>query len=183
MKAARATALMSYRHYGTFERTQQRPEFFLAESGGKEDATALDGAASYQRYQGEKLAKRFSAFSYYTLSLSMDSHDVGRGRGGAGKALQNIRALTLVIGIETDILFPLSEQKFLATHIPGSVYRSIDSLYGHDGFLLEFGQIEGLIREFMSGKGSGQAGERDAGELEIHGSPLDLPGHRKGNEL
>jgi homoserine O-acetyltransferase len=79
----------------------------------------------------------------------MDSHDVGRGRGGLEKALQRVRARTLVISIETDILFPKSEQQLLASVIPGAGYRLIYSLYGHDGFLLEFGQIAALIREFI----------------------------------
>jgi len=188
MKAARATALLSYRHYDTYLKMQPRPEDYLAEAGwrgvtapgeeplgaagkdmgpgaasgdrevreaaggevagGGEDVGS-DGAASYQRYQGEKLARRFSAFSYYTLSKSMDSHDVGRTRGGVDAALAQIQAMTLAIGIETDILFPPVEQQLLAALIPGAVYREIGSLYGHDGFLLEFGQIERLVRHFI----------------------------------
>ncbi len=141
MKAARAAALLSYRNYEAYDSLQPRAEGYLTERGV--------GAASYQRYQGEKLAGRFSPFSYYTLSLSMDSHDAGRGRGGLEKALQRVRARTLVIGIETDILFPLAEQRLLASLIPGASYHSIRSLYGHDGFLLEFGQIERLVRDFL----------------------------------
>ncbi|MDP4148899.1 MAG: homoserine O-acetyltransferase [Bacteroidota bacterium] len=132
MRAARATALLSYRHYDTYMKLQPG-----------------DHADSYQRYQGEKLVRRFSAFSYYTLSQSMDSHDTGRGRGGPEFALQRIRAHTLVIGIGTDILFPLTEQEYLAAQIPGAVFVDIPSLYGHDGFLLEFEQIEKLVRDFV----------------------------------
>jgi len=65
------------------------------------------------------------------------------------EALQRIKSRTLVISIETDILFPKSEQQLLADFIPGAQYRLIDSLYGHDGFLLEFVQIETLIKEFI----------------------------------
>jgi homoserine O-acetyltransferase len=140
MRAARAAALLSYRNYEAYNSLQPRPEGYITERG--------DGAASYQRYQGEKLARRFSPFSYYKLSLSMDSHDVARGRGSLENALQRIRARTLVIGIETDILFPLTEQQLLAALIPGASYQAIRSLYGHDGFLLEFGQIERLVRDF-----------------------------------
>jgi homoserine O-acetyltransferase len=180
MKAARATALLSYRHYDTYLKMQPRPEDYLAEAGwkgvqapgtpmapldetqgqasreaaggevaGSGDDAGSDGAASYQRYQGEKLARRFSAFSYYTLSKSMDSHDTGRGRGGLAAALRQIRAKTLVIGIGSDILFPPVEQQLLAELIPGASYREIGSLYGHDGFLLEFGQIEKLVGHFI----------------------------------
>ena len=79
----------------------------------------------------------------------MDAHDIGRGRGGVEAALQRIRAHTLVIGIETDLLFPLPEQRSLASMIPGAAFRSIYSLYGHDGFLLEFEPIAQLIHNFL----------------------------------
>lgn len=148
MRAARATALLSYRQYDAYKSLQPRLENFLSESPPA-GPDARNGAASYQRYQGEKLARRFNAFSYYTLSLSMDSHDLGRGRGGLEKALQKILSRTLVIGIGTDILFPVAEQQLLAAFIPGAAYRQISSLYGHDGFLLEFAQIEILLDEFV----------------------------------
>ena len=141
MKAARATALISYRHYNTYLHAQPRSEAFPFDG--------WDGASSYQRYQGEKLARRFNAFSYYVLSQGMDSHNVGRGRGGMEKALALIKAKTLVIGIETDILFPLIEQKFLASHIKCASFISIGSAYGHDGFLLEYQPITLLIRDFI----------------------------------
>ncbi len=149
MKAARATALLSYRHYEAYASLQPRPDAYLTEWGPVNAQGGNDGAASYQRYQGEKLARRFSPFSYYKLSLSMDSHDVARGRGSLKSALQRIRARTLVIGIESDILFPLPEQQLLADLIPGASYQSIRSVYGHDGFLLEFGQIEQLVKDFL----------------------------------
>ena len=140
MKVARSIALLSYRNYETYE-------------GAQEETTneKIDDfkSASYQQYQGEKLAKRFNAFSYYFLSKGMDAHNVGRGRGGIENALQQVRAKTLVIGIETDILFPVTEQKRLAKYIPGAAYKTIQSPYGHDGFLLEFGQIEKCINEFL----------------------------------
>ncbi|HMF72094.1 MAG TPA: hypothetical protein VK616_11495, partial [Flavitalea sp.] len=62
--------------------------------------------------------------------------------------LKSIKAATLSIGIETDILFPLEEQKFLAENIPGAVYKAIKSPYGHDGFLLEYDQLAPIISEF-----------------------------------
>jgi homoserine O-acetyltransferase len=79
----------------------------------------------------------------------MDAHDVGRSRGGLREALGRIKARTLVIGIESDILFPVSEQKILAALTPGAALRLIRSLYGHDGFLLEFEQIAQLVRAFL----------------------------------
>jgi homoserine O-acetyltransferase/O-succinyltransferase len=140
MKVARSIALISYRHYDTYLKSQKE----------KEDGSIQNyRSESYQRYQGEKLARRFNAFSYYKLSQGMDSHNVGRGRESIEDALKKIKARTLVIGIETDILFPLVEQQFLAINIPTSAYVAIRSHYGHDGFLLEFDQIEQIIREFL----------------------------------
>jgi homoserine O-acetyltransferase len=149
MKAARACALISYRNYVTYSHSQPivSTKNFLA-INASEDARA--GASSYQRYQGEKLARRFNAFSYNFLSMGMDAHHVGRGRAGTEAALQQIKAKTLVIGLTTDILFPLSEQQFLAKNIVGANFIPIGSLYGHDGFLLEFDQIENLIKNFIS---------------------------------
>jgi len=161
MRAARATALLSYRHYDTYLKMQPRTAGFLAGVTTGETTAAAKGettgtgvgpeerAACYQRHQGEKLVRRFSPFSYYKLSQSMDSHDVSRGRTSLEKALKQIRAKTLVIGIESDMLFPLHEQQFLASQIPGASFELISSLYGHDGFLLESEQIGKLIREFM----------------------------------
>ncbi len=143
MKAARSIALISYRHYDTYHASQSEHNIEKIENYKSE---------SYQKYQGEKLARRFNAFSYYFLSKGMDSHNVGRGRISVENALQKIKAKTLAIGIVTDILFPISEQKFIADNIPGAKFTAIDSLYGHDGFLLEFDQIQHIINQFLTTK-------------------------------
>ena len=77
----------------------------------------------------------------------MDAHNVGRGYESIEAALQKIQASTLAIGIDSDLLFPVSEQQFIAKNIPGAGFESIDSFYGHDGFLLEFEKIEKLIKD------------------------------------
>lgn len=141
LKAARAIGMISYRHYDTFAQTQAE----------KSDDTVDDfRAATYQRYQGEKLANRFNAFTYWLLSKMMDSHNVGRNRGGVEAALKTIKAKALVIGIETDVLFPLQEQKYLADHIPNATLEVIQSVYGHDGFLVEFDQMKKIIKHFLN---------------------------------
>lgn len=140
MKAARSVALISYRHYETYRASQSEHQIEKTDNYKSE---------SYQRYQGEKLARRFNAFSYYFLSKGMDAHHVGRGRGSIEKALQKIKAKTLVIGIESDILFPVSEQEFIAENVSGAKFIAINSLYGHDGFLLESEQIENIINGFL----------------------------------
>jgi homoserine O-acetyltransferase len=146
MKAARSIALLSYRNYTTYAHVQQG---FAPDT----EANTLDKkkfrAETYQYYQGEKLAKRFNAFSYYFLSKSMDFHDVSRDRGSLENALQRIEAKTMVISISSDLLFPPSEQQFLAENIKNAEMKMIESFYGHDGFLLEFNEIGKYIRQFI----------------------------------
>lgn len=141
MKAARAMAMISYRNYDTYGFTQ-----------ALDNNEQLDDykAAGYQRYQGEKLADRFNAFTYWVLSKVMDSHNVGRNRGSILNALGQVKARTLVVGIRSDLLFPPGEQQFLARHIPAAVYEEIDSLYGHDGFLIEFRPLTSILRKWMA---------------------------------
>jgi homoserine O-acetyltransferase len=139
MKIARSIALISYRQYHTYRITQ----------ADDENALQHFKSESYQRYQGEKLARRFNAFSYYALTRGMDAHNVGRNRGGVAKALSTIRAKTLSIGVDSDVLYPVAEQEFIATKIPGAEFTTIESMYGHDGFLLEFDTIEKLINGYI----------------------------------
>ena len=140
LEAARAVAMLSYRHYDAYEKTQRdrNPE-------------KLGGylADSYQRYQGQKLRKRFNAWSYMVLSRAMDSHQVGRLRGGAERALGRIEAEALVLSIASDVLFPPQEQEFLAAHIPRAEWRVFDSFYGHDGFLTETAQIGAALEAWL----------------------------------
>lgn len=139
LKVARSIALLSYRHYSAYAATQTDPD----------DKTDDFRAASYQRYQGEKLiAREFNAYTYWHLSKAMDSHNVGRDRGGIASALGSVKAATLVIGIDTDILFPPAEQKELVRHIPDCHLEIIHSGYGHDGFLLEIDQLSSCIDTF-----------------------------------
>lgn len=139
MGAARAMALLSYRTYETYNKTQSEE--------GCELKTGFK-AISYQQYQGEKLMKRFNCHSYLYLTQAMDSHNVGRGRGSVEKALASIKSKTLLLAIGSDILFPPSEQKYIQQKVTGAVYKEIDSLYGHDGFLIETDEIAGIIRDF-----------------------------------
>ncbi len=140
MKVARGVALLSYRNQETYNFNQIDTDLNSLSSFRSE---------SYQRYQGEKLAARFNAFSYYFLSQSMDSHQVGRGRGSVTAALKKIKAKTHLIGIQFDLLFTEKEQAFLAEHIPGAFLYMIPSGFGHDGFLLEFDAISSIILDFI----------------------------------
>ncbi|TDB65166.1 homoserine O-acetyltransferase family protein [Arundinibacter roseus] len=144
MRAARSIALLSYRNYDTYNFTQARDN---------PDQTDEFRASSYQQYQGDKFMKRFNAYSYWILSKVMDSHNVGRNRGGIVHTLNQVKARTLVLGIKSDMLFPVVEQQFQARHIPVADYQEIDSLYGHDGFLIEYKQLSQVIRAWQENKG------------------------------
>ncbi|WP_201987597.1 homoserine O-acetyltransferase MetX [Hymenobacter rubidus] len=141
LRAARAIALLSYRSYSAYAETQTDPDDTLLRQ---------HRASTYQRYQGDKLVSRFDAYSYVSLSRSMDTHNLGRNRGGVPAALARVGARTLVLGITSDVLFPLSEQRELAAHIPGAMYAELDSRYGHDGFLLETAAITHFLELFYA---------------------------------
>jgi homoserine O-acetyltransferase len=140
LKVARAIAMISYRSYQGYEITQT-----------DEDLNKIDDfkASSYQRYQGQKLANRFNAYSYVTLSKAMDAHNVGRNKESIEAALAQITAKTLVIGIDSDNLFPVSEQIYLKEHIKGAKYIAISSAFGHDGFLVEGPKLKEIIDDFL----------------------------------
>jgi len=140
MKVARSIALISYRTYDTYDKTQQDDD----------KAIEFTRSESYQKYQGEKLAKRFNALSYYMLTKSMDSHHLGRGTVVAEERLSKIQATTLVIGISSDILYPLNEQQYLVEHIPGAKLEILDSFYGHDGFLLENEKLNVILSNLLN---------------------------------
>jgi homoserine O-acetyltransferase len=141
MKAARSIGLISYRNYKAYCKTQEDI-----------DNTKLENykASSYQQYQGDKLVKRFNAYSYNILSKAMDNHNISRNRGEAAEVLKVITCNTLVLGIASDYLYPLEEQQLLASLIPHSKFVVIDSEYGHDGFLIEDAQITKVLQEFLS---------------------------------
>ncbi len=158
LKAARSIALLSYRSGEAYNSTQP-----------SDNNLDDQPASTYQRYQGDKLVNRFNAYSYWYLSKTMDSHDVGRDRGGIANALQQVVAKTLVIAITEDILFPPADSQELAKHIPNAQYAEISSKFGHDGFLIESKQIEEQIINFTTGRpstGSGQPVFKNDGDIE-----------------
>lgn len=140
LRAARSIGLLSYRTPYAYNTTQAETD--------DEKITSFR-ASSYQDYQGDKLVKRFNAWSYYRLTQLADSHNIGRGRGSVLKALAGVKARTLCIGIKSDILYPTGEQKFVAENVSDGHYEEIDSFYGHDGFLIETGQVTELLKKFL----------------------------------
>lgn len=135
---ARRMALLNYRSPSElnerFERSWQGDLSPLG-AGGRY------AVESYLDFHGNKFTRRFDANSYITLVGAMSSHDVGRDRGGLISALGRITARALVLGIDSDRLFPVADQQLIANHvatnIDGNEAVVIESEFGHDGFLIE----------------------------------------------
>jgi homoserine O-acetyltransferase len=108
---------------------------------------------SYFRANGAKFAESFDANSFITLGGAKSSHDIGRGRGGPERALQSSTAPLLVVGIESDRLFPLEQQRFIARHSPGSVSGDepvvLHSGHGHDAFLIDQAWMGRTLGDFL----------------------------------
>lgn len=141
LKTARAIGMLTYRNYEALKFTQTDT-----------DDEKLDNfkASSYIIHQGNKLVKRFNAFSYWHLTKALDSHNLARGRRKSlEEVLQSIRQKTLIIGVRSDLLCPLAELEFLARHIPHNRFHVIDSVFGHDGFLTESAQIGRLLADWL----------------------------------
>ena len=138
LETARAIAMLSYRHPEDISRKQQETD------------SKLDNfkAASYLRYQGRKLSNRFNALSYWTLSKTMDSHDLSRKRESLESALHEIEAKVLTVGVDSDLLFLASESQYIAKTVKKGTYKEIQSLAGHDAFLIEFEQLTYILKSF-----------------------------------
>jgi len=148
---ARRMALLNYRSSGElnqrFERTWQSGVSPLG-GGGR------FAVESYLDFHGNKFTRRFDANSYITLVEAMNSHDVGRGRGSVEEALSSIKAAALVVGIDSDRLFPIQDQQRIADHIGGKLVggglQTINSEFGHDGFLIERELVGPLISQLLN---------------------------------
>lgn len=144
LAVARSIALLSYRGESGYNASQinrkDTPEYYHR-------------ATTYQQYQGEKLCRRFNAYSYMTILDIFDSHNICRGRSdNITEVLGQIQANTACIGLTTDILFtPFSMQR-LSHHIPHARYFEINSEFGHDGFLVEHVKLNAIINSFIDGQ-------------------------------
>ncbi len=140
LRLARELAHLTYRSPQELDRRFGRN---LQEASNSRTTFAVE---SYLSHSGDRLVRRFDANSYICLSEAMNSHDVGRGRGGIKKALARIKANVTVIGISSDRLFPLVQQEAIAQAVPTCQgFHIIDSDVGHDGFLLEIESLGNIV--------------------------------------
>jgi homoserine O-acetyltransferase len=150
LAAARMVAMCAYRS----------PASFDLRFGREREDDGRFKVESYLQHQGHKLVDRFDANAYVTLTRAMDTHDVGRGRDGSHAALGRIRARTLVVSIASDVLYVPSEQREIASAIPGARLAFIPTPHGHDGFLIEGAAVNDLLADFRR---EGDARSRVAG--------------------
>jgi homoserine O-acetyltransferase len=150
LSIARMLGMITYRTADLFEYR------FGRRLKDERDVTQFDSTfniESYLRYQGQKLVNRFDANSYLYLLKAMDSHDIGRGRGGIKAALRNVQAKVLCIAISDDLLYPAEHQEEVALMMRNEgkevEYHFVESIYGHDGFLVEFVKIGPLVEQFI----------------------------------
>ena len=105
---------------------------------------------SYLDHHAAKLSRRFDANSYLVLTEAMNSHDVGRDRGGIAAALRRVTAQTTVVAVDSDRLYPVRLSDEITAGVPGATQHTISSAYGHDGFLIEIEQVGAHIRDALS---------------------------------
>ena len=143
LELARMIAMMTYRT------SQELDERF----GRDVDEDGQFAVAHYLTRHGEKLRARFDKHTYLTLTHAMDTHDVGRGRGGIAAALRRVEGRLVGVGIPGDLLYhPRDIQRW--TGAAGAEYREIWSINGHDGFLTESGQVASLVQELLGDFGA-----------------------------
>jgi len=148
---ARRMALLNYRSptelNDRFERSWQSG---LSPLGGG----GLFAVESYLGFHGNKFTRRFDANSYLVLTDAMNSHDIGRDRGGVAAALAQATARAVVIGIDSDRLFPVAGQEIIARHLPGNIDGDVPvvlvSPFGHDAFLIEDALVSEQLRRLFS---------------------------------
>ena len=129
-------AMVTYRSHPAYEERFGRTE----QGSGQQSRFEVE---NYLHYQGRKLVKRFDANTYLTITRAMDAHDLKRARNING--VLPINCPTLCIGISSDVLYPPEEQRAIAASIPGATYAEIDSIHGHDAFLIEFERLAEIL--------------------------------------
>jgi len=143
---ARAIAMLSYRSMDSLEAKFGRERV----SASRDLLGQSFEIESYLAYQGVKLVKRFDANTYLYLTKAMDDFDLAEGRGRLKEVLRTMTMPALVMGIDTDVLYPEKEQRELVAGLPNAEYARITSPHGHDAFLIEFPQVAVRLRRFLA---------------------------------
>lgn len=150
LSTARMLAMLTYRSKGLFNDQFKREDKDGWGASHKEEAFQVE---SYLQYQGHKLVNRFDANSYLYLLKAMDSHDIGRGRGGWEKALSTLKADLLGVGYKGDLIYSAEDiQKMVETHQQwnkSSTFFEVETNFGHDGFLVEFEKWGRQVKEWL----------------------------------
>ncbi|WP_288866300.1 homoserine O-acetyltransferase [uncultured Corynebacterium sp.] len=152
LAAARRIAHLTYRgeleideRFGTSAQPGENPLGPFREDGQR------FAVQSYLEHQGKKLTERFDAACYVTLTEALNRHDVGRGRGGLNKALASSTVPTMIVGVDTDILYPYHQQEHLSRNLGNLLAMSkLSSPVGHDAFLVEARQMDRILRNFIT---------------------------------
>ena len=141
LSLARKIAMISYRSFTSFNSKFGR------------DLNKFDSSKysieGYLDYQGEKFINRFDANTYLYITRALDNHNIITNRDSLEEVLNTIKARTLSIGIDSDILYPVEEQKLIAEKTNYGKYAEIKSQHGHDSFLIEFDQLDKIFKQFL----------------------------------
>jgi homoserine O-acetyltransferase len=152
LAAARMVAMCSYRSRASLE----------ARFGRERSGDGRFAVESWLHHHGRAIVDRFDANTYVTLTKAMDTHDVGRGRGGWREALRAVKAPALVLSIDSDVLYPPVEQEELAAALPDARLVTLRSPHGHDAFLIEAEAVGALVKDFRATLSErGAPGERE----------------------
>lgn len=151
LATARRLAHLTYRgELEIDERFGAQPQRGENPLGPRRDPAQRFAVNSYLEHQARKLVERFDAGSYVTLTEALNRHDIGRGRGGLNKALASSRVPTMVVGVDTDILYPYHQQEHLSRNLGELLAMAkVVSPIGHDAFLAETRQMDRILRNFL----------------------------------
>jgi homoserine O-acetyltransferase len=143
---ARRIAMISYRSFDSFGSRFGRERVKTNNSYDVKNKFQIE---SYLDHHGDKILERFDANTYITITYAMDYHDISRDRGDMLEVLNSIKQPVLSLGISTDVLYPAKEQQEYIQHLENGHYSEIQSLHGHDAFLIEFDQLTTIINNFI----------------------------------
>ena len=143
LTVARAVGMITYQSEESMTRKFSR----RARSGRFEIENYLD-------YQGECLVKRFDANAYLCLIRAIDLFDLGDGRPSYQAALAAVKAKMMIVGVSSDILYPVHQQRQLSVELARQgarvvVFRELESVHGHDGFLIDFPLLADVLGPFI----------------------------------